>query len=1023
MRTKIYFFALVILWSISGFGQIGTQAISVDPSNQINQLHSVFSNLEKNRIPTGLLLDAAVESANLKKYDGTMPDSSYTSSKLVLDVYNTLVLSRLSANAQISKAPEQFISDWKAEQQIDIIPLGGVFYKYAQFSEATQQNAQNTGDPGTLTINNGKVEDKYINGVWQNPYEEKQVFALAPAINSSNKFNFKIKLPDHLFLSNQTSQIQKIEYRLSDDLPYQLLPYNQLIDAAYTSEGTYHWTFKLTLNSGQVLYSHTQFVVDGNLDQYVDITGIAAKGSNLDQYSKYVVSIGGNKATLYIKLAPGHSQIIKPLIVAEGFDMGAVITPSREAGLTNIESFVKRDLYGYYPLASELNDNYDIIYVDWNNGVDYIQNNAALLVKAIQWVNDNKAGTIQNVVLGQSMGGLVARYALKDMEDKGIAHNTKLFISQDSPHLGANIPIGIQYMLRNVTNKYITTPIIAGIGEFIVPIFNQGISVSDILTLPGTPAARQMLINYVTSNYQIDNTIHNNWQNELKAKGYPQLTRNVAISNGSECGTDQNIQDLLTIYKETGNQHLFSDIIGVVVGVATLRLDMILLAALPGSSKYVFDFKAQPMININENKQIYKGNIKYKKKILWLINAQVTLLNGSRNQPSNILPIDKYGGGKFMLAYNELPDFIKDNLTITPFSFIPTPSAIDYKFGNITLGESEYQRAYSPVDDKFDVPFANFVAEKMDANNMHISFSSRNGQFILNQLSNSTTTQNETLTTSYLCGSKVKIGGEGLLCGNDDVTYTTGFAPTIQWTVLKGSNLIDMTSPANQPQISFTPKSNANGLVRLQAYLAGGGSSNTVTKDVWIGKPIFDITQINDPTYYNESHFYVDGGIHHPIESQGITGIKWTKLSSNPSTVRLFALQNHTESWAMGDNNSWTMDLKVEVTNACGTTEYTALIFPPAALPCDNYSLAKDGTSSDSYAVVHIIEPPCDYNRTVTAKQGDQYNIVVANSMGVIVINKTGDTFDLQGFPTGTYVVNITKDNQTIINQTLIKNY
>ena len=56
------------------------------------------------------------------------------------------------------------------------------------------------------------------------------------------------------------------------------------------------------------------------------------------------------------------------------------------------------------------------------------------------------------------------------------------------------------------------------------------------------------------------------------------------------------------------------------------------------------------------------------------------------------------------------------------------------------------------------------------------------------------------------------------------------------------------------------------------------------------------------------------------------------------------------------------------------------------------------------------------------AKQGDQYQITVANSLGIIVISKTGDTFDLQSFPDGVYVVNVSKDNNTLINQTLIKN-
>ena len=167
MKTKIYFFALLLLLQYTGFAQILTPqaAVPTDPV-EANTLHAVFSNLEKDRIPNGLLLDAAVELINIEKYNGTMPDSSYTSSKAVTDIYNTLALSRLSANAQISKTPVNFINEWKAAQLPDIIPLGGVFYKYSQFSETTRQNAQNTGDPGTLTITNGKLYDKYMNGVW-----------------------------------------------------------------------------------------------------------------------------------------------------------------------------------------------------------------------------------------------------------------------------------------------------------------------------------------------------------------------------------------------------------------------------------------------------------------------------------------------------------------------------------------------------------------------------------------------------------------------------------------------------------------------------------------------------------------------------------------------------------------------------------------------------------------------------------------------------------------------------------------
>jgi len=380
-----------------------------------------------------------------------------------------------------------------------------------------------------------------------------------------------------------------------------------------------------------------------------------------------------------------------------------------------------------------------------------------------------------------------------------------------------------------------------------------------------------------------------------------------------------------------------------------------------------------------------------------------------------------------------MPNFIKDNMSVSYFSFVPTPSALDYKFGNNILTEEDYQKTYSPVDDAANVPFVNFVAEQIGSadseNNNHIGFSFRNRQFVMNQLSSDVNIQNQKISTSYLCGSKVKIGGENILCDNSPATYTTGFAPTIQWSVLNGSNLIDINGPTNQPQISFTPKTNARGSVKLQAYLAGGGASNTVTKDIWIGKPFAGVAQINDPSYYYKSHFYLSNTNDTPIANQEITNIKWTKLSASDPTVRLYAYDNNTEGYATGPNNYWTMQLKVEITNACGVLSQIVTITPPAAAPCDDYKLVKTSESSDSYVVLRPPNPPCNNlnkgvansNNNTFNKENENYQIKIANSMGTIVLNKTGNSFDFQSFPAGMYVVNISKDNETIINQTLIK--
>lgn len=51
-------------------------------------------------------------------------------------------------------------------------------------------------------------------------------------------------------------------------------------------------------------------------------------------------------------------------------------------------------------------------------------------------------------IVGCSMGGLVTRYALTDMEYNGVDHNTRTFISFDSPQKGANAILGMQALFR-----------------------------------------------------------------------------------------------------------------------------------------------------------------------------------------------------------------------------------------------------------------------------------------------------------------------------------------------------------------------------------------------------------------------------------------------------------------------------------------------------------------------------------------------------------------------------------------------
>ena len=93
-----------------------------------------------------------------------------------------------------------------------------------------------------------------------------------------------------------------------------------------------------------------------------------------------------------------------------------------------------------------------------DGGADYVERNGRALAS---YLKSTKSTLLQNgsnediVIMGPSMGGLISRYALAYMEKRYVEetdpiekpkwkHNTRLWVSFDSPHLGANIPVGAQ---------------------------------------------------------------------------------------------------------------------------------------------------------------------------------------------------------------------------------------------------------------------------------------------------------------------------------------------------------------------------------------------------------------------------------------------------------------------------------------------------------------------------------------------------------------------------------------------------
>ncbi|MBL6607402.1 MAG: T9SS type A sorting domain-containing protein [Flavobacteriaceae bacterium] len=228
----------------------------------------------------------------------------------------------------------------------------------------------------------------------------------------------------------------------------------------------------------------------------------------------------------------------RPVIILDGFD------PGDGRGIGALYASLS---YGGQNLADELRDlGFDIVVLNAPNyitdgyeiggGGDFIQRNAMVLIALIQELNAQKQGDEELVVLGPSMGGLIARYALAYMEQEGLPHETRLYLSFDSPHRGANIPIALQYLIN-----------------YFAVVGGDPMAQATVDFVLNSSAAKQMLVDHLSGHLLAGSDLEQDpnlllpagapnfrdeFQQELDALGFPQNVRNVTMINGAVDGTN-----------------------------------------------------------------------------------------------------------------------------------------------------------------------------------------------------------------------------------------------------------------------------------------------------------------------------------------------------------------------------------------------------------------------------------------------------------------------------------------------------
>jgi len=227
----------------------------------------------------------------------------------------------------------------------------------------------------------------------------------------------------------------------------------------------------------------------------------------------------------YGKKNAANRELRHPVVFIEGFDLdsdpnddrfGAVTWHTLMTGLSFDENGkrVRPNLRDLKYLASDLYEyNYDLVFIDFEDASANLFANGNTVIRILKWLESQKVGNDGISVIGASMGGIVARYAIRQMELTECGHCVKLYGTFDSPHRGANIPLGLQHAV-----------------DFLSDVSSTAKFGKDALKRKG--AMQQMHYSIIPDARKY----FKEWNDWHEKYGQPRYCRRIAVTNASPAG-------------------------------------------------------------------------------------------------------------------------------------------------------------------------------------------------------------------------------------------------------------------------------------------------------------------------------------------------------------------------------------------------------------------------------------------------------------------------------------------------------
>lgn len=833
----------------------------------------------------------------------------------------------------------------------------------------------------------------------------RPAFAAAPTSSYSTTNTISLVLSSSLEVRSTGVPISNRYLDFGDGRGYLVATPDQPLTASYSTTGPKRIKVRYTYSDTSSLESWFDItVLNIAASSAVTYVGGGGKGnSTLGTFDGRVNPISGVRAggTAYVILGANHTEITKPFIIAEGFD------PSDVAPLIQRNLSIKdfRDATttpnGFNFYSSYINAGYDLIYIDYDRGTGDILLNAALFEEVLNRVNAAKVGSEQNVVMGISMGGVIARYQLADMVKNNRPTQTRLLILQDSPQRGANVPLGIQALLRQANISF---------GSF--TIFDINKYLQQATALLDSPASQQLLLyraTDATSGFAANTFIEGAYRQKITfPTGQAPPYQIIAASQGSQCGTP-----LFAPYTEL------------------LRLDgKIFISPLPWIRRTTY--YAQTIANAlpagGQSNRVATLQLYTIVRLFGFINIRINFIRQDYSCPSGLLAVDGVAGGTNYIggyipagvlpqpaSYGFGPFFqLAYSYTFAQnFCFVPTASALDLNdFNQSTLSgqnsngvsTTSFSRtngfiAYSPQENPPATTSAYFNA-------FHTTFTARNGQWMFNQM------QGVDAPSSYCTNectpTNLAITGPGTLCGtatytapiingpNQSQTYTWTATPASAFTVAAG------TGP------TFTTANMGSGTIGTITLVIGGACPLTLTQQIRLGAPDAAQVQLTSP-FDGCANQTARGQIvnYDPATVYTLTTSGYISAGFDYAGSQTFWLSGVT----IGNQGGGTIFITAR--NNCGTTQSQYQVVTPSCSPNGNPGNPGPypNPAPEEFLVV-AQDGTANLDSAPAMPQGGIRTVRVLDNYGTLRLEQTGRgarqvRVSVHSLPVGNYLVQI----------------